>query len=217
MAGKCIVVCAGELRTNEIAVEEGDLVIAVDGGLGYCRSLKLEPDLIIGDFDSLDGPGAELLETAERQVPERVLRLPCEKDDTDTLAALKEGMRRGCTEFYLYAGTGGRFDHTLANLQCLLFLKNRGARGYLVEEEGMILVLKDEEMHFPEGTEGSLSLFAMAEEARGVTLEGMKYPLNKAVIRNDFPIGISNEFTGKPARAAVEDGTLALVLRCGRR
>lgn len=140
--GKCIVICAGDLTLGEIPVGEKDFVIAVDGGLSYCGILNVEPDLILGDFDSVSRQEEEAIESLERRIPERILRLPCEKDDTDTLAALKEGLKRGYTEFRIYAGTGGRFDHTMANIQSLLFLKNKGAAGYLVDGTGMMLIIK---------------------------------------------------------------------------
>ena len=210
--GQCFVICAGDLTLGEIAVGEEDLVIAVDGGFSYCGLLQVEPDLILGDFDSVSGQEAELLTDLERQIPERVLRLPCEKDDTDTLAALKEGMRRGYRDFRIYAGTGGRLDHTLANIQCLVYLKNRDAVGYLVDGSGMMLVIQNETIRFQEGLEGYLSLLSLVEESRGITLEGLKYPLNNAVIRNEFPIGISNEFTGEAAAVTVEDGTVVCMV-----
>ena len=191
---------------------EEDFVIAVDGGLSYCGILNVEPDLILGDFDSVSEQEALAIEKLEQQIPERILRLPCEKDDTDTLAALKEGLKRGYTDFRIYAGTGGRFDHTLANIQCLIYLKNRGATGYLVDGTGMMLIIKNEAVHFQAGLEGYLSLFSLVEESRGITIEGMKYSLEHAVIRNDFPVGISNEFIGEAAAIAVEDGTLVCMI-----
>ena len=210
--GKCIVICAGDLTLGEVPVGEEDFVIAVDGGLSYCGILNVEPDLILGDFDSVSEQEALAIEKLEQQIPERILRLPCEKDDTDTLAALKEGLKRGYTDFLIYAGTGGRFDHTLANIQCLIYLKNRGATGYLVDGTGMMLIIKNEAVHFQAGLEGYLSLFSLVEESRGITIEGMKYSLEHAVIRNDFPVGISNEFIGEAAAIAVEDGTLVCMI-----
>ena len=210
--GKCIVICAGDLTLGEVPVGEDDFVIAVDGGLSYCGILNVEPDLILGDFDSVSEQEALVIDKLERQIPDCILRLPREKDDTDTLAALKEGLRRGYTEFRIFAGTGGRFDHTLANIQCLLYLKNRGAVGYLVDGTGMMLIIRNEAVHFRAGLEGYLSLFSMVEESRGVSIEGMKYPLDRAVICNDFPIGISNEFVGEAATVAVEDGTLVCMI-----
>ena len=213
MEGKCIVICAGDLTLGEIPVGEEDLVIAVDGGLDYCAVLNVEPDLILGDFDSLSEEECAAVEQLEQQIPERVIRLQREKDETDGLAALQEGLKRGYTEFRIYAGTGGRFDHTLANIQCLLYLKNRGASGYLVDGTGMMLVIKNEAVHFRRNLKGTLSLFSMVEESKGVTIRGMKYELEHASVRNDFPIGISNEFIGQEAEILVEDGTLVCMLQ----
>ena len=213
MEGKCIVICAGDLTLGEIPVGEEDLVIAVDGGLDYCAVLNIEPDLILGDFDSLSEEEYAAVEQLEQQIPERVIRLQREKDETDGLAALQEGLKRGYTEFRIYAGTGGRFDHTLANIQCLIYLKNRGANGYLVDGMGMMLVIKDEAIHFKRNLKGTLSLFSMVEESKGVTIRGMKYELDCASVRNDFPLGISNEFIGQEAEILVEDGTLVCMLQ----
>lgn len=213
MEGKCIVICAGDLTLGEIPVAEEDLVIAVDGGLDYCAVLNVEPDLILGDFDSLSEEEYAAVEQLEQQIPERVIRLQREKDETDGLAALQEGLKRGYTEFRIYAGTGGRFDHTLANIQCLLYLKNRGASGYLVDGTGMMLVIKNEAIHFRRNLKGTLSLFSMVEESKGVTIRGMKYELEHASVRSDFPIGISNEFIGQEAEILVEDGTLVCMLQ----
>lgn len=213
MNSRCIVIGAGDLTVGTMEVHENDLVIAADGGLGYCGLLGVEPDLILGDFDSVSPDEAKAVETLEQQIPERILRLPREKDDTDMLAALKEGLRRGYRDFRIYGGTGGRFDHTLANIQCLLYLKSQDAVGYLVDGTGMIMVLVDESVELQKGLEGYLSLFSLSEESVGVTIRGMKYPLDRAVIRNDFPVGISNEFTGEKAFISVEKGQLVCMLQ----
>lgn len=212
MQGKCIIIGAGDLTIGEIPVKEEDFVIAVDGGLGYCGILNVEPDIIIGDFDSVSDGEREAIATLEQEIPERIIRLKPEKDDTDMLAALKLALEKGYTEFRIYAATGGRFDHTLANIQCLLYLKNHGATGYLVDGTGMILVLQNEAVHFNKKLEGYLSLFALGKEAKGVTIQGMKYTLDNYTMKNDFPIGISNEFIGEESVISVEDGELVCML-----
>ena len=212
MQGKCIIIGAGDLTIGGIPVKEEDFVIAVDGGLGYCGILNVEPDIIIGDFDSVSDGEREAIATLEQEIPERIIRLKPEKDDTDMLAALKLALEKGYTEFRIYAATGGRFDHTLANIQCLLYLKNHGATGYLVDGTGMILVLQNEAVHFNKNLEGYLSLFALGKEAKGVTIQGMKYTLDNYTMKNDFPIGISNEFIGEESVISVEDGELVCML-----
>lgn len=211
-SGKCIVIGAGDLTLGNIAVGEEDFVIAVDGGLGYCGVLEVEPDLLIGDFDSVSEEEEKAVRLLEQEIPDRVIRLAREKDDTDMLAALKEGLARGYRQFHIYAGTGGRFDHTLANIQCLLYLKKRDAVGYLIDGTGMMLVICGETVHFRKNLEGTLSLFSLGEKANGVTISGMKYELENAVLTNDFPIGISNEFIGEEAMISVEEGELVCMI-----
>ena len=181
----------------------GDLLIAADGGLKAAQAVGVTPDVVLGDFDSLG------------HVPEgdNVLRWPEMKDDTDMMLAIRLGLEKGYRTFYLYGGCGGRLDHTLANIQCLLYLKNHGAVGYLVDGTGMVLVLQNEAVHFRKELEGTMSLFALTKEAKGVNIRGMKYPLENAVITNDFPIGISNEFLGEEAEVSVEDGELVCMIR----
>lgn len=213
MSGKCIVIGAGDLTVGELCVEEEDYVIAVDGGLSYCGILNVEPRMIIGDFDSLSEGELQALESLKEEIPDRIITLPAEKDDTDMLAALKCGLSLGYRDFRIYGGTGGRYDHTFANIQCLLFLKNRDAVGYLIDGTGMMFVLKNEAIHLKRGLEGTLSLFSLGKEAKGVSVENMKYPLHNFVMTNDFPIGISNEFIGDEAVIAVEEGELVCMIQ----
>lgn len=198
---------------GEIALGEEDYVIAVDGGLSYCGILGVEPDKLIGDFDSVSEQEKEAVRALQEEFPELVMELPKEKDDTDMLAALKYGLELGYTDFRIYAGTGGRFDHTLANIQCLLFLKNHGATGYLVDGTGMILVIQNEAVHFQKSLEGYLSLFSLGKEAKGVTIRGMKYTLENCTLTNDYPIGISNEFIGEESTIEVEAGELVCMIQ----
>ena len=213
MNGKCFLIGAGDLTMGELPVAEGDYVIAVDGGIGYCGILNVEPDLIIGDFDSLSEGEVQALEILRTEIPDKIITLPAQKDETDMMAALKHGLSLGYRDFRIYAGTGGRLDHTLANIQCLLYLKNHGAVGYLVDGTGMILVLQNEAVHLNRSLSGLLSLFCLGKEAEGVSIENMKYPLKNYRMTNDFPIGISNEFIGEEAVVSVENGELVCVIQ----
>jgi len=210
--GRCIVIGAGDLTVGTINITDDDLVIAVDGGLNYCSVLNIEPDFILGDFDSVSQEQREVLLELQKQVPDRVIALPPEKDDTDMLAALKFGLEFGYTSFLLYAAAGGRLEHTIANIQCLLYLKNREAVGYMMDGSGMIFVMQNEEVKLRDNLEGYLSVFALGKEARGVTIEGMKYELQDSTLTNEYPVGISNEFVGKEALIRVKDGELVCII-----
>lgn len=210
---RCIVIGAGDIALTEIEKKEEDCVIAVDGGFLYCKLLHLEPDYIIGDFDSVENTESKEIDGIQSKYPQKVVKLPCEKDDTDMLAALRLGLEKGYREFLLYGSMGGRLEHTVANLQCLIFLKHNGAKGYMIDEDCMIIVIENESIEFPKELEGLVSVFTLGQTAEGVGIEGMKYPLEGAVLTNDYPIGISNELIGKESKISVKNGTLAIIVR----
>lgn len=210
---RCIVVAAGDIMLSEIEIREDDYIIAVDGGYLYCKLLHIDPHFIVGDFDSVEEKERKEIDEIKKKDSEKVRELPCEKDDTDMRAALKFGLDKGYRNFIIYGGTGGRLEHTIANLQCLIYLKNHGAKGYMMEDESMLTVIKNESICFKQGMEGLVSVFSMGEKAEGVSIRGMKYPLNKVTLTNDFPIGISNEFTQETGELEVENGTLAVIVR----
>ena len=193
----CVIFCAGEFAGLVSPLKEGDLVIAADGGYRHTQTLGITPDHVLGDFDSLGF------------VPEGAAVFPKEKDDTDTLLALRHGISLGCKEFYLYGAMGGsRPDHTMANYQALQFLCDRGAAGYLVGKEQIVTAVKNGTLRFPAEAEGFLSVFCLGSDAAGVTLEGLAYPMTDGVLSAGFPLGVSNRFTGKAATVTVKKGSL---------
>lgn len=197
---RCFIYAAGTFYGLRERPCEGDLQIAADAGLHLCKKEGLRPNLVIGDFDSMDASEA----------PEGCIRLPVEKDDTDSMFAIREGLRRGCTEFYLYGATGGvRLDHTLANLQSLAFLRRHGARGYLYDRNFVYTVIENETLTLRREVEwGLVSLFSMSGTVRGITLSGLQYPLTDAEISCDFPIGVSNHFVAETAEIRAGEGLL---------
>lgn len=209
---KCIVIGAGDFSLSEINVSEKDLCIAVDGGYVYCKIMGIIPDIIIGDMDSVDEGTLFDILAIEKDNPDKVIRLTPEKDDTDMLAALKIGMSKGYKDFIIYGAMGGRIEHTIANIQCLSYLKNNGCKAYIMDENVMMTVVKDETVNFNKAMEGYMSLFALGDKATGVTIKGMKYLLNQTTITNDYPIGISNEFTGAEGSICVEKGMLLIII-----
>ena len=210
--GNCILIGAGDLTISEIPVQDGDMVIAVDGGYEYCKLLEITPDYILGDFDSISEKEAESVAAIAKETEDKVIILPVEKDDTDTLAAIKLGLSEGYQSFRIYGGMGGRVEHTLANMQCLLYLKEHNAVGYLMDGTGMILVAKEEEISFQESLEGYMSLFSMGDKAV-VSIENMKYNLEEQEITNCFPIGISNEFIyGSKGKITVHKGSVVIIV-----
>ena len=199
----CILFCAAEFDGLLFPIPEDALVIAADGGLRHTQALGLQPDVILGDFDSLG------------YVPGDSRVFPVEKDDTDTMLAVKLALDRGCDFFVFYGALDGpRLDHTVANFQTLGYLASHGARGVLIGRDYIVTVLSEETIAFPETATGILSLFCMGGSAR-VTIGGLQYPLDRGILTPDFPLGVSNHFQGREARITVHDGqVLALWDRC---
>lgn len=176
----------------------GDMVIAADGGLCHCEARGITPDLILGDFDSLDAP----------PTVGEVLTYPVEKDDTDTMLAVRRGWESGYRTFCLLAGTGGRADHTLANLQVLLWVARRGGRAVLCGDGVCFTAVCNGTVRFAATAGGTLSVFAFGGDARGVTLDGLYYPLENGTLTPEHALGVSNHFTGVAATVTVADGAL---------
>ena len=197
----CYVVGAGENYGLDFQPVTGDLVIAADAGLCYLEKQGIRADLVIGDFDTL------------KCIPEHpnTIVLSPQKNDTDTLAAVREGIKAGYSSFHIYCGTGGRIDHTLANLQVLAYLSANNMRGYLFDNGTIITAITNDRLCFGKIPCGYVSVFSCSTKAEGVTLCGLKYELNNAVLTNTFPVGVSNEFINRESSISVSDGTLFIV------
>ena len=196
----CVIFCAAEFDALAAPLADDDYLLAADGGLAHLQKLGLKPHGIIGDFDSLGfiPTGAEVF--------------PVEKDDTDAMLAARKGLELGFQNFLFYGSLDGpRLDHTIANFQTLQFLADHDTRGYLVGKDYIITVVKQESIRFPAGAEGILSVFCLGPDAKGVTLEGLYYPLNNGTLTSGFPLGVSNHFTEKSATITVTDGSLLVM------
>lgn len=198
--GRCVIFCAGGFEKLARPIQKDDYILAADGGLAHLQKLGLTPDGIIGDFDSLG------------YVPQNSQVFPVEKDDTDSMLAVRKGLELGYKEFILYGALDGpRLDHTIANLQTLLFLESQGAKGTLVGLKYLITTVKNGVLKLPLAESGIVSVFCLGEKARGVTIRGLKYGLENGQLDSSFPLGVSNHFVGKESSVAVEEGTLIVM------
>ena len=198
--GKCIIFCAADFDSLAVPIEKSDFVIAADGGLRHTEKLGIIPHEILGDFDSLGF------------APEGANVFPVEKDDTDAMLAVRRGLSLGYREFVLYGSLDGpRLDHTVANFQTLQYLADHGAVGYLVGSSYMVTAIKETAISFQADAEGTISVFCMGADAEGVTLEGLYYPLEQGTLTAGFPLGVSNHFTGRPAKISVQKESLLIL------
>ena len=198
---KCYIIGAGDFAPFE-DIREGDLIIAADGGMDHLKKCGITPHLFVGDMDSLTS-----------SLPEGLPRItfPERKDYTDMHLSFLEGVARGYTEFEILGGTGGRSDHTFANISLLLAMANEGCHGRMIAGGEVYTVIKNESLTVRGEAGKYISVFALGGEARGVTIKGLDYEVEDVTLTPDFPLGVSNKFIGKTAEISVKDGALLVI------
>lgn len=201
---RCVIVGGADIgRYDRIRalLREDDFAVFCDSGLRHRVSLGIAPDLIVGDFDSYDNPALDV----------ETIVLPCEKDDTDTVFAVKEMLKRGYDTFLLIGVVGARLDHTLGNVSILLMLDTLGKQATIADDYSEMEIVSDRTACI-EDSYSYFSLLNISGTAQGITVKNAKYPLSDAEITCDYPYGISNEvLPGKTAEVSVRVGRLLLV------
>ncbi|MPM27735.1 Thiamine pyrophosphokinase [bioreactor metagenome] len=204
----CVILAAMGLRdeeANEIAALENPYIICADAGYAHAARCGIVPALILGDFDSYDGNAETLCGAVET--------FPVEKDDTDTMLAVKEGLAAGCRDFRIYGALGGRLDHTMANIVALRYLLDHGASGWLISSDNCVTMIENDTIVvkkdpcFP-----NASIFCYGPPAKGVTIRGCQYPLTDYTLDEHFPLGVSNHVMENEGSFTVKEGTLLVIL-----
>ncbi len=201
---RCVIVGGADIGTYPIQralLRADDFVIYCDCGLRHAAALGRAPDLIVGDFDSHENP----------QLPVETIVLPCEKDDTDTVYAIKEAIRRGFDDFLLLGVVGARLDHTLGNVSILLYLQSRGLHGCISDDYSEMEIVGAKPLRIADDC-AFFSLLNISGAARGITIRGAKYPLTDGEITCEYQYGVSNEvLPGGMAEVSVREGRLLLI------
>lgn len=187
----------------KLDLKEHDFVICADGGYKLAQRCNIKPNLYIGDFDS----NKDIIEDIE------IIKLIPEKDDTDIEHCLNKGFELGYREFVLYGALGGRFDHTLSNIQLLVYALKKGAKATIYDKNNIITVMSNEERCFIKSDKYKyISVFSHTDKCKSITLRGMKYNLDNYTLTN-FSCGltVSNEIIDDKAYIKVKDGILIII------
>ena len=199
---QCVILGAAPIGQDALlqkAVRQGRYLICADGGLDTARRLGEKPDLILGDFDSLQG---------DLPTEDEVIRLPVEKDDTDMLHAVKVGLAKGYQDFLLLGGLGGeRPDHAMANFCLLRYLDEHGGFGVLTDGKTAVRYLSHGTLPLA-GKPGTIvSVFPFGCEACTVSYEGLYYETDHTVLTLPDAMGVSNSMTGEQAVITLHAGS----------
>ncbi len=196
----CYIFGAMPIKSFDFNISETDLVIAADSGIKNTEKFNITPNLVIGDFDSL----------GYKPEGDNIITHPIEKDDTDTLLAVKYAFKKGYKSFRIFGCIGGRLDHTFANIQTASYIAENGGNAVFYGDNENFTVIKNSKIEFEEHHTGNLSVFAL-EECTNVNIKGLYYEMENGQLTPIFPLGVSNKFISKKAEISVENGTLLII------
>ena len=198
-----LIVAAGECLDYDMLLKnakESDYIICADGGYEHLSKIKVKPDLLVGDFDSLD----------KKPNIENIITLPNEKDETDTLFALKKAFQKEPQEVVIFGGIGTRFDHSYANLCLLSMCIEKNIKAVVTNGKTSVYMIKDN--HCFKNQKGkTVSIYSFSEKCDGVTLSGFKYPLDNYTLNKENIIGTSNVIEKDEAVIKITSGKLLVI------
>ena len=201
---RCVIVGGADINNYEYInnlLRKDDFLVFCDSGLKHMSKINVSPSLIVGDFDSHERININV----------ETIVLPCEKDDTDTVYAMKEGIKRGYEDFLLIGVVGARFDHSFVNISILLNLYKLGFKAELIDDYSVMSVVGDTPAEITDDY-SYFSLLNITGKADGVSIANAKYTLDNAEIKSEYQYATSNEvIKGEVATVSVKDGLLLLI------
>lgn len=215
---KAIIISGGKIE-DDFALEwltnhKYDFLIAADSGMDFLYRNKIVPNVVAGDFDSVDADAYEsfVREGAMQNERIEVLRLNPIKDDTDTEFVVREAIRRGATDITILGGTGTRLDHVMGNVHLLGIGMEQGIQIELLDSHNRIRMTANQiVIHKGQQFGDYVSVLPFAGVAKGVTLQGFKYPLENATMTSFSSLGISNEIVAESATIEVKHGIVLVI------
>ena len=184
-----------------IKIPNDAFIIAADSGISHLKGFGVEPNIIMGDFDSCEVPTEYNCE---------IVRFKPEKDDTDLMIAVKKALSLGFDKIFILGATGGRFDHTIAALQTLEYIYEHGYYGALFDENNAVYIQGVGKSRYNADKNCYFSVLSLTDESV-VSISGTKYELQDSVIARSFPLGVSNEFVKEYAEIEISKGKVLII------
>lgn len=201
---RCVIIGGGDCSAKILKenIHTDDFIICADSGFDIADECGFKTNLLIGDFDSI------------KAIPENVskITLPVEKDVTDCVAAFNEGVKLGFKNFVLFGGTGGRFEHTFANISLMANASKSGIVFEIIDEKHIFRSITNSSIRISRKSQQQISVFAYGDRAFGVTEKGFHYSLwDYTLDPFDGALGTSNDIVDEYGEISVEQGTLIII------
>jgi len=199
-----VIIAGGEIRDyrySKAIVSKADYVICADSGLNHAKKMKISPDVIVGDFDSIC-----LHNVGKNYKKTKIKKYPKEKNNSDTELAIRYALKQGCEKVIILGALGKRIDHSMANIfSAGLF----AGKVILIDEFTELKVV--EKKFSLEGEKGeTVSLLPYFSRVRGLRGSGFKYSINGINLKANSR-GLSNELIANKAQGKMESGKLLLI------
>ena len=184
-------------------------IIGVDRGLEALSGYDINPQLIIGDFDSVSDKVRRNYEACDN-----IIALNTDKDYTDTHVAVEKALELKPEHIIILGATGGRLDHFLGNLNLLKICLDKDVSTEIIDRQNRIRLIneKKELIIRRKALYGKfISLIPFSDVVSGITLSGCKYNLSGAVLNKDETLGVSNELVKEEGLIKVSNGYLLVL------
>jgi thiamine pyrophosphokinase len=206
---RALIITGGTLLDTELVNKyrhNHDLIICADAGANYLAKAQITPDVLVGDFDSID---SEVLDNLKK-INVKIIKYPIEKDCTDTQLALKYAFNLCCSAITILGGIGDRIDHTLANIYLMLDVINRDI-DCIMENDYCKIILSKGYVEIHGNLGDTISLLPLTDKVEGIDIEGFKYPISNGFMEKQNPYGISNILDSVKATISHKVGILAVI------
>ena len=204
---QCIIFANGNLHSAGISIDTNQLIIAADGGARHCLDIGIIPKFVIGDFDSLLEEELTLLKSNGAEL----IKYPTQKDETDLELALNFAIKQGCKDISIYGAFGGRWDMTFANVLLLASPIYTGINFKIIDGITTAYMLRSgETLKFRSQIGSTVSIIPLGRSAKGITYNGLKWPLEKATLHFGTPKGVSNQTTQNDSEIFLEEGIILI-------
>ncbi len=194
---RAVIVSGGKIEDYEKIksyILPDDYVIAADSGYDHLKIMRIKPDIVIGDLDSVK----------DKKIGENLIKLQVMKDETDTEAAVNIAIEKGFDEILILAGLGTRFDHSVANVFLLKYLASKNVKAMVLNEYNEIYYFFGEiELS---GKKGDILSIIPISDISGIETSGLLYSLSLDTLKAGYSRGVSNVFTGNSCKITAKSG-----------
>lgn len=211
---KAFIYTGGEIFPEYITEhpKDGDLCIAADSGWDNAEKTgdRSRVSLLVGDMDSVRSEYREFVNGSGKHL--EIIKVPSEKNLTDTQIAVETAIERGADEIIIIGGIGGRLDHTMSNISILEDMFFRHIHATLVNGQSRVRYIRSTSHLVGRSVSYRyLSVIAADECVKGVSIEGCKYPLKNHKLERRLQFAVSNELVGNCALISVKKGGIYII------